>query len=204
MAQTPSNIAFVCESCQRPAKARQVRRSLGQCPRCRGESWKLVVKYTDVDVALTAFGWATLITLGFAWNRVNKTSNQMAVDGVSAEVAAVLTENRSLVASRVVEYVRLRDQQSLRARGGQLCQVCEVLYVPADDKPWMQQGCCSKSCAAKAGWNASPNEERPNQRRASSPTIAVVCPQGHEFEVLATFSGCVRPCLSCGAKTRVP
>ena len=83
-----------------------------------------------------------------------------------------------------------------------MCLVCDALYVPAENKSWTGQGYCSKSCAMED--DAAPVFEALTEKHLRVPMIAVVCPNGHEFEVFASFSGCIRPCPDCRAKTSVP
>jgi hypothetical protein len=152
MPRAPSQILFVCESCQQQVDPRQLRRSSGRCDRFSGQgSWTLLVRYTDTetDVSMSLLGSLSLAFFGIGWQTVNNYTNQMAVGGVSADVAQYLTESPSLVAHRVVEYVRLCDQQDLKQRGAQACKGCGAMYVPSDDKVWTELGYCSKMCAAK-------------------------------------------------------
>jgi hypothetical protein len=203
MAREPSQISFVCESCQKRATVDQARRCLGECPRCQSQSWTLVVNYTDEVLEGSMPGLLAASVLGVGSHETKTYSNETVLDGVSAEVVQVLTEEPSLAASRVADYVRLREQLDLREKGARPCEICKVLYVPTESKPWTQQGYCSQLCASRGGVSAARPLEEPTKKRHVS-TITVVCPHGHEFEVLAMFSGCTRPCTECGAKTRVP
>ena len=204
MARRPSEIRFVCESCRRPAKVGDIRRWSEQCRYCQGRSWQLLVNYTDTQVEASILGLLSSLIFGVGEPTRKTYTNQVVVDSVSAEVAQFLTEKRRLVASRVVEYIRLREQQELLDRGARACRICNGVCVPAEDKPWTQEGYCSRSCAARDGFEESPLFEPSTDNRHAAPTITVVCPNGHAFEVLASFSGCMRPCPDCGAKTPVP
>jgi hypothetical protein len=201
MSQAPSEICFVCEACQKPATARHVRRWSGLCRHCQGQSWSLIVSYTHAEAEPSAAGLLASATIGVGFSKVTTTTNQTVVDGVSSKIAHALTEKRSQVAVRVVQYLRLRDQQNMRDRGAISCQMCDALYIPTDEKTWSRQGFCSKSCAAKG--DADPVFET-TEKPARVPMISVVCPNGHQFEVFASFSGCIRPCPDCRAKTHVP
>ncbi len=204
MPRKPSQIGFVCESCKKAAKARQIRRWLGQCRRCQAQSWTLLVSYTDTEVDTSALG---LLTSPLFGHKKNTYTNQTAVNGLSARIAQYLTETKSLVASRVVDVLHRLELQSLHDRGAQSCRICDALYVPAEQKPWTQQGYCSKSCAAHSGPTETPifeesTDDTPTHRVAS--TVKVICTNGHEFQVLASFSGCIRVCPDCAAKTPIP
>jgi len=203
MTQEPSQISFVCESCQERVTVDEARRLLGECRRCQGQSWTLVVSYTDEVFEGSLPGLLATTVLGGGWHETKTYSNHTVLEGVSAEVVQVLTEEPSLTASRVADYVRLREQLDLREQGARPCGICKVLYVPTESKPWTQQGYCSELCASRGGVNTARPLEASAERRHVS-TIAVVCPHGHEFEVLAMFKGCTRPCTECGAKTPVP
>ncbi|MBI1246823.1 hypothetical protein GC197_03135 [bacterium] len=204
MPRAPSRIGFVCESCQRTASVRQMRRWRGECRRCKGRSWVLTIDYSETEVETSAVGILSSLTLGFGWYSTKTSTNQTTVGGVSAEVGQHLTETRSNVALRVVEYLRLREHQDLRDRGAQPCRKCDVLYVPTSEKPWTETGYCSKSCAAQDGVESAPVFQASEADESKPSMITVACPKGHEFSVLASFSGCLRPCTTCGEKVAVP
>lgn len=204
MARAPSQIGFTCESCGRDASVRQIRRWRGECGRCQEQSWLLYANYSDTTVKGSSIGVFSWLTLGIGWYSMEKVTNQTAAEGVSAEIARELTEDRSLLAARVVEYLRFREQEKLRARGAKSCRNCGILYVPLSEKPWTHGGYCTKSCAAEDGVSPSPSLQGPQEKLTRVPMIPVVCSNGHEFEVLASFSGCRRPCNFCGVKVDVP
>jgi hypothetical protein len=205
MPRKPSHIVFVCEACRRQASPRNLRSWSGRCQRCKSDaSWTLVVNYTESDTELSLLGTLSTMIFGLGWFSTKAYTNQMTASGISADVARYLTEKRSLVAPRVVEYIRLREQQNLQQRGAQSCKVCDARYVPSDEKPWSQEGYCSKVCATKDGAAFTVETDTSPGRKPRAHTIAVVCPQGHAFEVLESFAGCIRPCTECGAKTAVP
>ena len=204
MPRAPSQIGFICESCDRPATVRQMRRWVGECRHCRGRSWTLYANYTDTEVETSVAGLAAAMTIGIGWQTVRTSTNQTMVHGVAARVVQWLTEDRSLVAARVVAYIRMREQQALRDRGAQSCKVCDIIYMPAQDKPWTLAGYCSKSCAARGDLETPPIFQEVGEKHQEVPTMMVTCPNGHTFYVPASFSGCLRKCTYCGAKTPVP
>lgn len=205
----PSQIDFVCESCREFAKPRHVRRYNGRCRYCHGQSWTLLVHYRFTEVRRSPMGMLSAFTFGIGWYTANTVTNQSVVPGVPAETARWLTERRWRIKTRVVQHVREYEQNKLRELGAKPCGACGILYVPSPDKPWTQGGYCSKSCAANDAADISaaivaPANGLSTNGRPRMPTLSVVCPNGHRFDVLASFSGCVRPCVNCGAKTLVP
>jgi hypothetical protein len=71
-------------------------------------------------------------------------------------------------------------------------------------RTWNEQGYCSKLCASRDGANPAVEPSGLPGRPSRGHMVEVACPQGHRFEVLASFSGCIRQCPECGAKTPVP
>lgn len=199
----PDAVSFTCERCDCKASIRRLRHWGGKCKRCRGESWALTASYTDYELTV---GWRSLLDKG-TWFSRNAFSNQVTVGNVSAELAASLVESRRTIKQRVGELLSAREQERLIERGAETCMACGLLFVPAPDKPWTGQGYCSKACAAASDVVCF-NQDSPaieNERVASRRlTVYVTCPAGHAFEVLATFSGCFRPCPTCGAKFKIP
>ncbi len=209
MPRAPSKIGFICESCERSASVRQVRRWLAECRRRRGKSWTVYVDYTDTEVDVSVTATIALTIVGVAWPRIRKLTNRTTVGGVDAETVRALTDERSSVEGRVVYYIRHREQEALRERGARPCRMCDALFMPVDEKPWTLEGHCSKLCAHRDDHrDSSLQQETPTFHEASTAlgrrTVEVICPSGHPFEVPAAFSGCLRRCPACGAKTLVP
>jgi len=164
----------------------------------------LVVNYTEPDMDFSLLGSFAVVAKGLKWKNKNFYTNQVTIPGISADDAQHLTEIPSLISERVSEFLRNHEQQALLERGAQCCKMCDALFVPSDGKVWEQRGYCSKMCGMRDGLllaiEVEPSEKRPQE----SPKVQAVCANGHQFEVLAAFSGCRRPCTECGAKTSIP
>ncbi|MFT5525490.1 MAG: hypothetical protein ACI9HK_003458 [Pirellulaceae bacterium] len=205
MPRKPSKIFFVCETCGGQATTHDVRTRLGRCGHCaESGSWTIVVSYSETSNELSILGTLSLLAFGVGWRKSSTATNHTTAGGISPDVAQYLTEDRRLLYSRVVEYMRLRGKQELVQQGTLPCRVCDVEYITLDSKPWTQDGYCSKLCAARDGANSPANVAEVSGGQERIPAIKVVCPNGHYFEVLASFSGCRRPCTECGEKTSVP
>lgn len=163
--------------------------------------WTLIASYTETEVERTSL---ELGVVSIGWNEVSSATNNFAVSGVSAEVASELTEDKSQTLERVSDYFRTRQQQQALSQGAKLCKTCQTLFYPTAEKLWTGQGFCSKLCGVKAGAITDVMIESPAALESTKRTIEVSCPGGHVFEVLPTFSGCLRPCPQCGAKCPVP
>jgi len=205
----PDKVSFACESCGWQPWAWQLRRQAGACKRCQTESWSITASYTDIDAQVSPFNLFALFSSGLGWLYVYSTlkrlTNQVTVANVGAEVVRELVDTDRLVRRRVSEYLRIRDRQKLEERGAVVCPACQVLFVPAVNKPWNQQGYCSKACAAgDAVVCFNPTTDEKQSVGQGRLTVQVTCACGHESEHLASFSGCLRPCPSCGAKCKVP
>lgn len=203
VSRLPSSVSFTCERCGWKPWLQQLCRRLGKCKRCHGETWSLTASYTDYEVSI---GWWALFTR-WAWYARKKFSNEITVANVNADEATDLVENRRLLKRRVSEFLSVRERERLLERGAITCKACDALFVPAAGKPWNEQGYCSKACAAEEGLvvfdqriSTAENESVDRGRL----TLHIVCPTGHDFDVLASFSGCVRSCPICGAKCQVP
>jgi hypothetical protein len=207
VSRLPDKVSFACESCGWRPWAWQIRRHLGACRKCQAKSWSITASYTDVDtprvsplsvLALSGLGWIYL------YSSLKRLTNHVTVTNVGAEVILELVDTDRLIRRRVSEYLRIRERQKLEERGAIVCPACEVLFVPAANKPWNQQGYCSKACAADHAtvcFTPVADEQSADRHRV---TVLVVCPSGHESEHLASFSGCFRPCPVCGTKCKVP
>ena len=131
--------------------------------------------------------------------------NDVTVGGVSAEKVRVLASELTDVREQVVEFIRAHERQVLLDRGAKTCTTCGGLFVPRPNKPWTIQGYCSKQCQREAGDETTPEVEPEDSHAAKGRSnIAVKCPNGHRFEVMGNFSGCVRRCPKCGEKCQVP
>lgn len=214
----PTQIFFVCEGCQKRVKPRVIRRWAGHCRKCESESWTLLVNYSETAYGYSILGLLSGLFYSRGWFNSTTHTNQVSAAGITSDVAQKLTGQPSLVAFQVTQHLRKQETQELHDRGAQPCQTCRTLYVPVAGKPWTEQGFCSKSCAVQGGVeisalnlessSESSGEPAQNESQTSgsqpSFTTTVKCPNGHEFEVMVSFSGLMRPCSECGAKTRVP
>lgn len=195
----PSKVSFACESCGWKPWNGQLYRRRAVCKRCQDRSWALTASYTEREVSIGLLG---LLTTG-RYFAVDEYTNQITLEKVNPNVVIELLEDRRLMLQRVSAYVTLREQERLRERGAIVCKACGALFVPAESKTWNEHGYCSKACAAEDDLVAfqPAGETKVVQQRV---TVRVTCPAGHEFEQLASFSGCLRPCPECGAKCHVP
>ncbi|MBL9082995.1 MAG: hypothetical protein JNK76_14365 [Planctomycetales bacterium] len=130
-------------------------------------------------------------------------------------VADMRTYDAKLAAFRLMnarkqEQVELH-RQKLLAQGAGECVICGTFVVPAAEKPWTKEKCCSKSCFAKfkaevsAGMPAA--AQVPHDVAAAGPkaarVVAVACGCGNSFVVPALFLGAQRACPRCGQKVLV-
>jgi len=83
------------------------------------------------------------------------------------------------------------------------CITCGAKFVPNENKPWTQQGYCSKVCGLARAETKSIELLKRTLKTDHRPTITVTCPSDHKFDVMATFAGCIRLCPDCGAKCKV-
>jgi hypothetical protein len=154
------------------------------------------VEFSLLDVLVHLF-------IGAGWYKTKSLTNRLTTDGVPAEIARYLTEDRSLVTSRVVEFIHLREKQRLLQEGGRPCARCDAVFVASEDKPWTALGYCSKLCAAEEGNIAIPQVSETTIAPTLSSTIDVTCPNAHNFKVPVSFVGCMRRCPECGERTVV-
>jgi len=206
----PNSVAFVCEKCGHELNHHAVRDLKGRCNKCKGESWSIHLIYKHVDRERdslgTAVGIAGLALGSVGWassTNIKHSTDSNSVRNIPGQTVIGLLENRATYRTRLLEFVRLKQKQDMRDKGGGACKSCDTMFAPGEGKPWTKAGYCSKACGAKGGWRMS-TEEKVDEQKEVSPTISVSCPNGHKFEVLASFSGCRRPCLECGEKTEIP
>jgi hypothetical protein len=166
MPRAPSRIVFLCESCQRRAKPRHLRRWSGRCLCDRDSSWTVEVDYTESDTEASVLGSLTAILFGIGWRKRTTYTNQMTAGGITPDVARYLTEKRSHVVPRVVAYIRLREQQDLQRRGAQACRYCDAKYVPSGSKPWHEQGIAARFVLRNMEPASSPMNKRHRYARS--------------------------------------
>jgi len=207
MIRDPEDIIFVCQQCERESSVEEMFQKHDRCKDCVAAEWTICLIYVDRETTSNevsnGIGLLSLAVLGGGWSHDRETKDavhHLLVRNVKAEILRPLFASLSSARTMVLEYIRLRQKQDMRSQGGD-CLACGALYVSAAAKPWTSAGFCSKSCAATKNWK--PPEEVAFTAATAS-MIAVECSQGHTFEVLPSFAGCVRPCPECGQKSRVP
>jgi hypothetical protein len=198
-----------CQKCQRHYPPQEIRRLQGRCadPDCSGEVWTLKMAYQE---SYTKTAPALFLVNHLAWavdqvlaKRVTE-MRTFAYPDIDRQTILFLAGDDARVYERAVSFGLSRSQQKRLERGAQYCRACGALYENVVDEPWFALGCCSKSCSAQV--SDGTDGEMPGTapvKKLRAP-IAMTCPNGHAFEVAATFSGCNRPCPECGAKCAVP
>lgn len=202
MARPPDEIIFFCEGCRNSATPSQLRRWNALCQHCmRESSWTLIASYTDTETQTTAFGVASALMTGIQTYQFNEYTNTLQTPEVPNDVVRFLTSERKLVNERVSEYLSQRSRQDQLRQGALECKQCSATFMAAE-KSWHEKGFCSRLCAAQAGAEGLDAPKAVKERPKD--TVEITCGQGHSFNVLSTFSGCLRPCPECGEKTPVP
>ncbi len=207
MPKEPTQIFFDCDGCRKRVTPRVIRRWAGICRKCESESWTLCANYSETSYGCSIFGLLAWFLFDRGWSNSTTHTTQVASQGITPEIAQKLTGEPSLVRFQVTQFLHQKELQELHTKGAQNCQVCNSLFVPVAEKSWTAQGFCSNACAAQDGFEvvaADSSEETPETENQPSFTTTVECPNGHKFEVMVSFSGMLRPCAECGAKTRVP
>lgn len=202
MPRLPTRISFICEGCQQGATPEQIRKANGHCQVCSVSSWTLLAGYTDTEVGvspgLSPFGHLAIKV------SVDSLTNEVTVPGIAASVAKGLIADPKLVSERVADYVRSCYREELCKQGARPCLACDALFVPGKDKPWAEEGYCSLVCYTRAGKKVKPAGHEEASRPAARPMITVECPNGHKFQVMASYTGCFRTCPQCGKKCAIP
>ena len=202
MSKKPSKIEFFCEECLRRVTPRRLQRNDGMCHKCPAETtWTLRIYFSEVEVRQNFLGQTISFLYGLGWRNIVTHTSLKVIEGITSEVALALTNDKKKMNSKVVEYLRLRSNQQFQRQGAERCSVCHVQFMPHSDKKWNQQGYCSIMCAAQDG---RPEHLDASEQSVARQAISVVCPNGHTFEVMLSYSGCRRPCTECGAKSQVP
>jgi hypothetical protein len=156
----PQAVVFVCESCEGHYSANYIREHEGSCGHCQGTSWTLNVAFVEQEIIISAtilgiiLRWIT----GIGGHPVSKSHRvEMTFSGVTAADALKVCEIPFREQYRVLEYIKYRQEldaeeqrEKMIDRGGQNCSTCGALFVPSDNRPWTQAGCCSKVCFAQA------------------------------------------------------
>jgi hypothetical protein len=221
MPTLPSHAIFCCESCGKqlvtdermgnhliPWKRLLAIEPNGSCSACHGTSWTLSVIYleTSADIGPTMVGLGLGAVTGIGFTQSTTASNQMNYPNIPAAVVAKFNDDPRSRMHRISEFVTSIDRQRAIDGGAKECISCGMLYAPAAGKVWTRKGYCSKSCFVESEPDSSEGKTPPSSTVGSAfrPTIQVKCKEGHQFEILASFRGTVRPCPKCGIKTRVP
>ncbi|MBN4074186.1 hypothetical protein JYT61_01345, partial [bacterium AH-315-E10] len=100
-----------------------------------------------------------------------------------------------------------KHRNDIESAGGQDCRVCEIQFMPVNEKAWTLKGYCSKLCFIKMNPTTSVeviNEPVSNSIKIEEHVIEVTCVEGHLFTVAPMYSGCLRPCPHCQVKTQIP
>ncbi|MEQ8785320.1 MAG: hypothetical protein RIC55_03440 [Pirellulaceae bacterium] len=218
MPADPTHVVFTCQSCNRAAKA-DARKGAhwlpwmrrlpieedGTCRRCGGDLWCISVLYVESGVDMPQSAADMAVTAALGW-QTSTASNRSDYPDVPAEVVARLNENPRERLTRVGAYTQLMERERLRSRGGRDCPTCGAFFVPVADQVWGGKGYCSKVCLVQAeGAQAlGPSFDNSDVAPVNPNAIEARCHAGHTFPVQKSFSGMMRPCPVCGAKTRVP
>lgn len=206
MAKLPSSIEFVCEACGFHPKPKCKMLKQGVCKKCSKGTWAILIQYVESETnkASTALGLASLMVFGSGWIQRKSHESGTELNSVSSETIQGLLADPKLVAERVLQFSRLCSQADREAQGAIRCKSCNALFLPSDRKSWHGKGFCSVSCSEDLGEAVSDVELKQPLAQTKPGKVEVSCPCGRSFFVLATFSGCLRPCPRCGQKIEVP
>lgn len=214
MLRIPNEVIYTCEKCSKqlrtdhskdnsffPFRRRLAINPNGSCKSCNGEAWTFSLHYSEKssDVDTSLFGICMAVILGGTRSRTTTSTNVVEYAGIPATVVAMLEEDPRRRTLRIAAIASELEQQSLADLGAQTCPTCGVKFVPHQDKPWTQNGYCTRVCdpISAASYKTEPSPSFTPQRAV----LSVTCPAGHTFDASSSFSGMTRACPQCGAKT---
>jgi hypothetical protein len=212
--QIADEVLFTCESCGREQGVRALRRQSGNCSKCDGMSWTMTTRFHEGTPDYSALSILLRVAFHIEVNRRTGEIIEIVTSKVPAADALDIAKLGWGYKKGAFHYMELRrelDAQAQRekqkAHGARNCARCGYFFVPAAGKPWTQVGYCSQGCfgsANTAGEVPATLEVSPQPvETKSARTIAVVCKQGHKFEVAAMYAGTFRPCPVCKEKSAV-
>jgi hypothetical protein len=166
----------------------------------------LVYAQESSDIAATIAGLGLEAATGFGFMQSTTASNQVSYLNIAADIVAKLNADPRSRMRRISELAISIQRQRAMDEGAEECATCGMLFAPVAGKPWTLEGYCSKSCYVQNEEDSSGDNTLAATPVGSGfrPTLKVRCQEGHQFEVLASFRGTLRPCPHCGTKTRVP
>jgi len=166
----------------------------------------VIYSQTSADLGPSMAGLGLFAATGIGFTQSTTASNQISYPNITAAVVAGFNDDPRSRMQRISEFVSSMERQRAIDAGAKECISCGMLFAPAAGKVWTLEGYCSKACFVETEPDRSEGKTMPSSTLGSPfrPTIQVKCQAGHEFEILASFRGTVRPCPKCGIKTRVP
>ena len=217
-------VKFTCESCGRDQGLRQLRKLNGGCGKCGFTTWRMEITFVETEspptavlAASVAFGLIGGLLAGWAMGspaHSEKETTHLVTPKIPAEDAAEIARFGWGYKGAACRYMEMRqkldatiERENQKAQGARHCLQCNYFFVPAAGKPWTQLGYCSQGCFGSANVagdvplsiGSLPQPPQP----PSAKTIAVVCKNGHGFEVAAMYQGTFRPCPVCKERTAV-
>jgi len=209
-------VSFECQECRLEHSLRHLRKRGGECSKCGSLMWSMVTEYNERKEAHGILPLLAHAVLGIELISRNARTTRVETPRVSADEALAIARAGILqyqrLAFRYMEFRRQvdgeQDRETMREHGGRNCAVCDMFYMPAPEKAWTQESCCSKACRAKlpgqdhivfqSAPTTLPTAEKP------APAVVVTCRCSFRFDVLPMYIGAYRPCPRCGEKTIVP
>lgn len=212
--QIADEVLFTCESCGREQGVRALRHQSGSCAKCGGPSWRMTTRFHEGTPDYSALAILLRVAFHIEINRRTGEIIEIVTTKVPAADALDIAKLGWSYKKGAFRYMELRreldaeaEREKQRAQGARNCARCGYFFVPAAGKPWTQVGYCSPGCFGSsntAGEVPATLEVSPQPAGTKSArTIAVVCKQGHSFEVSAMYAGTLRPCPVCKEKTAV-
>jgi hypothetical protein len=223
--QHASKVIFTCESCGREQGVRQMRKLSGCCAKCGDVTWRMEITFVErespppaVILAGAAFGALGALAAGWALGMPASKEREEPMHLVTPKIpAADALEIAGFgwgYKKAACRYMEMRqeldakvERENQKAQGARHCLKCNYFFVPAAGKPWTLLGYCSQGCFGSANVAGEVSESLaaapPPAEIKNSKTIAVVCKQGHSFEVATMYAGTFRPCPICNEKTAV-
>ena len=229
----PASIIIRCQSCDSQFTPRQLAKAEAQCHVCRDPKWHIRAEFDIVEesdsgnVGMNLLGIGLLAATGSGFT-VTGGSKEKSVGKSLADVYDITGEElRPLckpiklaydqIAVFVIEKEKAIQRERMHERGASHCKMCNILFVPSEDKPWTLAGTCSKSCCAAQHGSSSyvDVEEKISQEtkkvsgklknfKKESRRIETKCICGHEFSVPKMYEGTMRKCPQCETKTLIP